>query len=84
MLSFPTNWPGTLTLWWVAVNAAAFLTQAAQRELMRLRQLKALESAAGAWKNKDHPELKGGAARYISKTRKLDEERSEKLIPRSR
>ena len=37
---------------------SAFLTQAAEKELMRLRQIKALESLAGAWKDKDHPELK--------------------------
>jgi hypothetical protein len=63
---------------------SSFLTQAAERELMRLRQLKAIEAAAGAWKDKDHPELKGGAAKYISKQRKLDQKRSEKLISRSR
>ena len=63
---------------------SSFLTQAAERELMRLRQLKALEAAAGAWKDKDHPELKGGAAKYISKMRKLDEKRFQKLIARSR
>ena len=37
---------------------SSFLTLAAERELMRLRQLKALEAAVGAWKDKDHPELK--------------------------
>jgi hypothetical protein len=63
---------------------SSFLTRAAERELMRLRQLKAVEAAAGAWKDKDHPELKGGAAKYISKMRKLDERRIEKLISRSR
>jgi len=31
---------------------SAFLTQAAEKELMRLRQIKALEGAAGAWKDK--------------------------------
>ena len=35
---------------------SAFLVQAAERELMRLRQLKTLDAAAGAWKDKDHPE----------------------------
>lgn len=37
---------------------SAFLAQAAEKELMRLRQIKALEAAAGSWKDKDHPELK--------------------------
>src|ERR1017187_9004817 len=36
-------------------DRSAFLTQAAEKELMRLRQIKALEGAAGAWKDKDHP-----------------------------
>ena len=30
---------------------------------MRLRQLKAIEAAVGSWKDKDHPELKRGAAK---------------------
>jgi hypothetical protein len=44
---------------------SAFLAQAAERELVRLRQIKALESAAGSWKDKDHPELKQGAAKWV-------------------
>ena len=31
-----------------------FLTQAAEKELRRLQQIKALEGAARAWKDKDH------------------------------
>ena len=41
-----------------------FLTQAAGKELMRLGQLKALEAAAGSWKDKDHPEMNHGAANW--------------------
>jgi hypothetical protein len=48
---------------------SAFLAQAAEKELMRLRQIKALEGAVGAWKDKDHPELKQGAARWVKKLR---------------
>ena len=44
---------------------STFLTQAAEKELMRLRQLKALEAAAGSWKDKEHPELKRGAAKWV-------------------
>ncbi len=58
---------------------SAFLTQAAEEKLMRHRQLKAIEAAAGAWKDKDHPELKQGAAKYVEKLRKLDERRFKKL-----
>ena len=59
-----------------------FLTQAAERELMRLRQLKALEAAAGAWKDKDHPELKQGAAKWVAKLRRQDEKRFQKVTAR--
>ena len=54
---------------------SAFLTQAAEKELMRLRQLKAIEAAAGSWRDKDHPELKQGAAKWVEKMRKQDEKR---------
>ena len=58
---------------------STFLTQAAEKEVMRLRQLKAVEAAAGSWKDKDHPELKGGAAKYIERLRKEDEKRFERV-----
>ncbi len=59
-----------------------FLTQAAEKELMRLRQLKALEAAAGSWKDKDHPELKHGAAKWVDKLRRQDEKRFQKVTAR--
>jgi hypothetical protein len=60
---------------------SSFLTQAAERELMRLRQLKALDDVI-PWKDKDHPELKGGAAKWVSKLRKQDEKRFKKVTAR--
>jgi hypothetical protein len=42
---------------------------------MRLRQLKAIEAAAGAWKDADHPELKGGSAKWVRKLRVESERR---------
>jgi metal-responsive CopG/Arc/MetJ family transcriptional regulator len=42
-----------------------FLTQAAEKELRRLQQIRALENVAGAWKDKDDPELKAGAAHRV-------------------
>ena len=54
---------------------SSFLTQAAEKELMRLRQIKALKAAAGAWKDKDHPELKGGSAKWVQKLRQESERR---------
>jgi Arc/MetJ-type ribon-helix-helix transcriptional regulator len=61
---------------------STFLTQAAEKELMRLRQLKALEAAAGSWKDKDHPELKQGAAKWVDKLRRQDEKRFQKVTAR--
>ena len=42
---------------------------------MRERQLKAIDAATGAWKDKDHTELKQGSAKYIAKLRRQDEKR---------
>jgi hypothetical protein len=61
-----------------------FLTQAAEKELMRLGQLKALEAAACSWKDNDHRELKRGAAKRAGKLRRQDEKRfSSRLFDRS-
>jgi hypothetical protein len=59
-----------------------FLTQAGEKELMRLRQLKAIAAAAGSWKDKDHPELKHGGAKWVDKLRREDEKRFHKVMAR--
>lgn len=56
-----------------------FLSQAAERELMRLRQLKALDSAAGSWKDSNHPELKQGSVKWVKKLRQEQARRFEKV-----
>lgn len=61
---------------------SSFLTQAAEEKLMRLRQLKALEAAAGSWKDKDHPELKQGSAKWVRKVRQESERRFQKVTGR--
>jgi len=61
---------------------SAFLTQAAAKELMRLRQMKALEAAAGCWKDKDHPELKQGAAKRVKELRREYDRRLERVTTR--
>jgi hypothetical protein len=63
-------------------SRSTFLTQAAEKELMRLRQIKALEAAAGAWKDRDHPELKHGAAKWVRKLRREYDRRFEKAATR--
>jgi hypothetical protein len=59
-----------------------FLTRAAWNEIRRLRILAALDRAAGSWKDKDHPELKNGSAKWVEKLRQLDERRLKKLTKR--
>jgi hypothetical protein len=57
---------------------SGFLAQAAEKELRRLQQIKALERATGVWKDRDHPELKAGAARWVRELRKEGERRLHK------
>jgi hypothetical protein len=63
-------------------SRSSFLTEAAWKEVRRLRMLNALEQASGSWKDKGHPELKGGAAKYVEKLRKEDEKRFERVTKR--
>lgn len=58
-----------------------FIREAAERELRRLAQARALAAAAGSWREADHPELKGGSARWIGRLRSEGERR---LAPRGR
>jgi len=60
---------------------SSFISQAAEAELMRRRQLKALDEVV-PWKDKDHPELKGGAAKYVRKLRREYEQRFKKVTAR--
>lgn len=54
---------------------SSFLTEPAWKEVRRLRMLNALEQATGSWKDKDHPELKAGATKYVERLRKETEKR---------
>ena len=54
---------------------SSFLVQAAEKELQRLQQMKAVMTAAGSWDDKDHPELKKGAAAYVKKLRQESDRR---------
>jgi len=58
---------------------SSFISQAVEKELTRRRQLAALDAVAGAWKDKDHPELKQGAAQWIRKLRRENERRFRKV-----
>ena len=59
-----------------ARQRSSFLTEAAEKELMRRRQIEALKAADGAWKDKDHPELKQGSAKWVRKLRRESERRT--------
>jgi hypothetical protein len=49
-----------------------------QEKLVRNRQIEALKTAAGAWKDKDHPELKSGSAKWVRKLRRASGRRAAK------
>ena len=61
---------------------SSFLTQAAWREVKRLRALRALERATGAWRDEDHPELKQGAARWVHNLRRENARRFRRVKTR--
>ena len=46
-----------------------FIVDLVERELRRRQQLEAIRSAAGSWKDEDHPELAGGAESWIREMR---------------
>jgi hypothetical protein len=62
---------------------SGFFAEAARKELKRLRTLRTLEKAAGSWKDKDHPELRKGAARWVEGLRSKDERRLRRVRARS-
>jgi hypothetical protein len=53
-----------------------------EKELMRLRQIKALKAAIGAWRDEEHPELERDAAAWVAKVRREDEKRYRKVSAR--
>ena len=61
---------------------SSFIVQAAETELMRLRQLAAIEKAAGSWKSRNHPELEQGAAHWVSQLRKESDKRLDRVRQR--
>ena len=48
-------------------------------EIQRRQQRIALANSAGAWKDEDHPELRGGAAAWVRQLRAESEERFERI-----
>jgi hypothetical protein len=62
-----------------ARQRGAFITRTAEKELLRLRQIEALKASVGAWKDKDHVELKGGSAQWVRKMRAESERRFKRV-----
>ncbi len=54
------------------------VAEALRKELKRLKLAKALETSFGAWKDKDHPELKQGVDSYIRSLRASTRQRRAK------
>lgn len=46
------------------------VADALRKELKRLKMEKSLRESFGAWKDKDHPELKKGAEAFVRQSRK--------------
>lgn len=55
---------------------SSFISDAAKKELQRLNQLSLLKKLKGAWKDEDHPDMKGvgGTEAWVRKLRQGDEE----------
>jgi len=60
---------------------SAFFAEAAAKELVRRRQLQALDGLV-PWSEEDHPELKDGAAKHVRRLRRESEERFRKVTRR--
>jgi hypothetical protein len=54
---------------------SSFLVETARQEVRRQKMLHFLEGKDSAWKDKDHPELAGGAAAWVRQLRTASEAR---------
>ncbi len=59
-------------------NRSRFIAEAVRKELLLARQRKALQLAAGSWKDKDHPEFKSGSSAWVGRLRQESEARFQK------
>ena len=57
-----------------------FVVEATRKELKRVQLLRALEEAAGSWKDEDHPELvEKGTYQWVREQRETEEERFKEI-----
>jgi hypothetical protein len=59
---------------------SAYAIDVLWRDVRRHRQREALRLSKGAWKPKDHPELKRGGAAYVDRIRAERDERFEAAL----
>ncbi len=61
---------------------SSFISEAARKELKRLKQLSLIKKLKGAWKDADHPELSGksGAYKWVRKLREEDKKALRKKL----
>jgi Arc/MetJ-type ribon-helix-helix transcriptional regulator len=55
------------------------LIELAKRNTKLTRQRLAIQEAAGAWRDEDHPELAGGSAAWVRQIRAESKERTERI-----
>ncbi|HEY6392989.1 MAG TPA: hypothetical protein VIX89_17035 [Bryobacteraceae bacterium] len=62
-----------------ARGRSAFLAELARKEIRRRHLLTMFQRAEPIWKDKDHPELKNGASKWVRKMRAEPEARFENI-----
>jgi len=61
---------------------SAFLADLAKREIKRQQLLELFKRKEPIWRDEDHPELKDGAAAWVTKMRAADETRFQRIQKR--
>jgi len=59
---------------------SAFLAEVLQKEVRRRKLMQFLDDPRAGWKDKDHPELKDGAAAWVSRLRAKGEQALKKKL----
>ena len=81
-VSFPKKLVDELSSLVPAGKRSHLVVEATRKELQRIKRLKTLEKAAGAWKDSNHPDLKtiGDVCKWVNRLRQTDEERLSKIV----
>ena len=79
MVPYPTDVIGEIDKIVSHGKRTAFLVELARRKIKLNHQRQALRAATGAWKAADHPELAGGAAKWVREIRQESVQRYEKI-----